>query len=81
MADLLIRNISPQLKRQIEERARKNRHSLSDEAKSLIRKGLNDGTGRRKLGTELFNLLPAKYRGDDLVFEIAGPVREPPDLK
>jgi antitoxin FitA len=81
MADLLIRNIEPELKRLIEERALKNRKSLSDEAKALIRKGLNESGEQRKLGTELFNLVPPEHRGDDLIFEIPGVAREPPDFE
>jgi antitoxin FitA len=81
MSDLLIRNIEPELKRLIEERARRSRNSLSEEAKALIRKGLNDNDKPRRLGTELFKLLPAEHRGDDLEFEIPGAVREPPDFK
>ena len=81
MADLLIRNIEPQLKRQIEESARKNEHSLSQEAKELLQRGLAARKGNSKLGTWLFNLVPAQYRGDDLVFERDDPVRPPPDLK
>jgi plasmid stability protein len=81
MADLLIRNLHPRLKRLIEDRARKNRQSLSDEAKALLRKALNDQDERRKLGTELFNLLPAEHRADDLVFEIPGSASEPPDFE
>ena len=38
MTDLLIRNIEPRLKRQIEESARRNKHSLSQEAKELPRR-------------------------------------------
>jgi antitoxin FitA len=76
VADLLIRNIEPALKRRLEQRARRNRHSLSQEAKALIQRGLvstSDKTQpgpRRKLGTYLFSLLEDQYRGDDLVFEI-----------
>jgi len=81
MADLLIRNIDARLKRQIEERARKNRKSLSDEAKALIRKGLNEPGDQRKLGTELFNLVRPEDRGDDLVFEYSEPVSRPPDFE
>jgi hypothetical protein len=36
MPDLLIRDVDSALRRRIEESARKNRHSLSDEAKVLL---------------------------------------------
>lgn len=80
MADLLIRNVEPVLRRRIEENARRNRHSLSDEAKALIRKALVGEQSQRRLGTELMNLVPPEYRGDDLVFERDEPAREPPDF-
>lgn len=73
MPDLLIRKVDPHLRRQIEERARKNRHSLSTEAKSLIRQGLlaaEKSASPEKFGTWLFSLVPKEARGDDLVFEI-----------
>ena len=95
MADLLIRNIEPQLKREIERRARANRRSLPEEAKALLRQALSGQagrrtallhqalskpTGQRKLGTELMNLLPPDYRSDDYVFEIRGEMSRPPDF-
>ena len=40
MGDLLIRDISEALKRDIAERAERQGHSLSEEAKLLMRKGL-----------------------------------------
>lgn len=76
MSDLLVRNIPVALRRQISARAQKNRHSLSDEAKSLIQRGLAAAANDRqagpkdKLGTYLFSLLEDKYRGNDLVFEV-----------
>jgi hypothetical protein len=63
MPDLLIRNISVELKRQIERRARESEVSLSDAAKSLIETGLKGSeTPRRRLGTEMFELLPPEFR-------------------
>jgi hypothetical protein len=81
MPDLLIRDISTQLKRQIERRARESEVSLSDAAKSLIETGLKSGESpRRRLGTELFELVPPEFRSDDLVFEIPERADEPPDF-
>lgn len=81
MPDLLIRDIPVELKRQIERRARETEVSLSDAAKSLIETGLKGGaTPRRRLGTELFELLPPEFRSDDLVFEIPDLADEPPDF-
>jgi|tagenome__1003787_1003787.scaffolds.fasta_scaffold20834772_1 hypothetical protein len=81
MPDLLIRDISVELKRQIERRARESEVSLSDAAKRLIETGLKGSeTPRRRLGTELFELLPPEFRSDDLVFEIPDLADEPPDF-
>jgi antitoxin FitA len=81
MSDLLIRGIEPQLKRKIEERARKSRQSLSETAKALLRKGLRESGEDRKLGTEMFNLVRPEDRGDDLVFEYRGDFPKPPDFE
>jgi hypothetical protein len=81
MADLLIRDISLELKRQIERRARESEVSLSDAAKNLIEKGLKGSQEpRRRLGTEMFELLPPEFRSDDFEFKIPGEADEPPDF-
>jgi hypothetical protein len=72
MSDLLIRKIKPHLKCQIKERARKNRHSLSEVAQSLIQRGLAVPEPKQDLGEWLFALVDEKYRGDELVFEVTG---------
>jgi plasmid stability protein len=85
MADLLIRNVEAELKRQIEERARVHRRSLSAETKLLIRKGLvepaRETNDERKLGTAMLELVRPEDRGDDLVFEIPGELSRPPDFE
>ncbi len=81
MTDLLIRNIDPHLKRQLEESARNHRRSLSEEARILLKKALLEPSDERKMGTALFNLVPEEYRGDDLVFEVPGDVSSPPDFE
>jgi len=81
MTDLLIRKVDPKLKREIERRAREHGRSLSDEAKVVLRRGLEAPEPSRKMGTLLSSLFPAECRGDDLVFEIPGDVSEPPDFK
>lgn len=53
MTDLLIRNISPRLKRRLEAQARRSGRSLSEEAKSLISLALAKIEPERGLGTEL----------------------------
>jgi hypothetical protein len=81
MSDLLVRKLSPALRRQIQERARKNRRSLSEEAKRLIQRGLAVPEPPGGLGTRLFSMVRDEDRGDDLVFEVPGEIREPPDFK
>lgn len=81
MTDLLIRKIDPKLKRELEKRARTHGRSLSDEAKSLINGALRRPEPPKKMGTWLFNLLPAEYRGDDLVFEYRGEFPKPPEFE
>jgi hypothetical protein len=81
VTDLLIRKIDPKLKRELEKRARTHGRSLSDEAKSLINGALRRPEPPKKMGTWLFNLLPAEYRGDDLVFEYRGEFPKPPEFE
>lgn len=81
MTDLLIRNIDPELKRRLEERARQRKRSLSEEAKMLLRIGLKMPEEPRKLGTEMFNLVRPEDRADDLIFEVRGKFPEPPDFE
>jgi hypothetical protein len=80
MPDLLIRNVSRELKGRIERQARDTDVSLSEAAKRLIQKGLVEAERPRRLGTELFELIPPEYRSDDLVFEIPDVADEPPDF-
>ena len=80
MSDLLIRNLKPELKRELVQRARKHGRSLSAEAQELIRRGLAVPSPERNLGEWLYSLVDEKDRGDDLVFEIRGEIPKPPDL-
>jgi hypothetical protein len=79
MPDLLIRDVSAELKERIERQARASDTSLSEAAKALIEKGLGPQEPPRKLGTELFELVPPEYRVD-LDCEIPDVPREPPDF-
>jgi plasmid stability protein len=81
MVDLLIRNIDPHLKRQLQESARGHRRSLSEEARMLLKKALLEPADKRKMGTTLFGLIPKEYRGDDLLFEVPGEASRPPDFE
>jgi len=80
MANLLIRDIDPTLKRQLTERARMRRRSLSDEAKTLIRRGLAAQSPEVGIGTRLFAMLSDEWRGDDLVFETPSDIPEPAEI-
>jgi plasmid stability protein len=81
MSDLLIRNIDPHLKRQLRERARLHGRSLSEEARTLLKKALHEPSTKRGMGTALAELLPEEFRGDDYVFEIRGEVPKPPEFE
>jgi len=83
MSDLLIRNIDPHLKQQLEESARAHRRSLSEEARLLLKKAFIQPPAEPKkgMGTALMELIPEEFRSDDLVFEIPGEVRKPPDFE
>jgi hypothetical protein len=86
MTDLLIRNVDPQLKRELEQRARAHGRTLSDEAKEVLRRGLgtpepmSKAEPERKFGTWMRSLVRPEDRCDDLVFEYPGPVRNAPGI-
>jgi hypothetical protein len=79
MPDLLIRDISIELKGRIEQRARATDTSLSEVAKALIQRGLAAEEPPRQLGTELFELVPAEYRVD-LDCDMPDVANDPPDF-
>jgi plasmid stability protein len=81
MPDLLIRNIDPHLKRQLQESARSHRRSLSEEARILLKKALVARPDKRKMGNALLELVPQEHRGDDLTFQIPGSVSQPPEFE
>ena len=86
MSDLVISDVDPVLERQIAERARAHRRSLSDEAKLLIRKALGglamEAPTQKGLGTAMMELVNPEDRGDDLIFEIRDDdAGTPPDCK
>lgn len=81
MSDLLIRKMTPHMKRQIQQRARAHGRSMSDEAKLLITRGLNSPDQELRMGTWLAGLVRPEDRGDDLVFEYRGDFPKPPDFE
>jgi len=81
MSDLLVRGISPELERRIKESARKNKRSLSAEAKALLQRGLVTPEPLEKMGAFLFSILEEEYRSDDFVFERNDLVSPPPNFE
>jgi len=83
LSDLLIRNIDPHLKQQLEESARAHQRSLSEEARLLLKKALLQPAAKpeKGMGTVLMELVPEEFRSDDLVFEIPDKVRKPPNFE
>ncbi|WP_237684041.1 FitA-like ribbon-helix-helix domain-containing protein [Pseudaminobacter soli (ex Zhang et al. 2022)] len=82
---MLIRDLDPELKRQIEERSRRNRRSLSEEAIDLIRRGiLVDQKGAARLGDRLRAIIGDVHFTDEELDAIAAsraePDREPPSF-
>lgn len=59
MADLLIRDIDPKLKRRLEAYARRSGRSLSEEAKILIGRAIAGSSPARGLGSTLVELFRA----------------------
>jgi len=79
VANLVIRNIDPELKRLVAKLAADSGQSLSDEAAALIRSAVCSDK-RLGLGDRLFNMVDPRHRGDDLVFEYKGSIGPPPDF-
>jgi antitoxin FitA len=85
MGDMLIRGIDEELKRSLEEHARRNRRSLSEEAIFQIRSGLaHDQASNRRAGDVLRALAQDNFFTDDELAAIdgsrKGADREPPDF-
>ncbi len=81
MFDILIRNVRPELKREIEERARTNQRSLSREIEELLERALiQSRSTERGLGTELSQLVPKEYWTDDFIQPRDHTERPPPDF-
>jgi len=69
VSDILVRNVSAAMKRELKARARAHGRSLSDEVKSVIGKGLRVPHPQPNMGDWLVSLVRPEDRGDDLVFE------------
>jgi plasmid stability protein len=81
LTDLLIREIDPELKEALKERARAHGRSLSDEVKAVLDDALRRPEPPKKMGTWMASLVRPEDRGDDLVFEIPGDIGEPPNFE
>jgi plasmid stability protein len=82
MADLLVRDIDPKLKQKIEESARAQGRSMSDEVKAALSEKFDaPPLNEMKLGTLMFTSLPDEFRGDDLDFNVPGGLSEPPNFE
>ncbi len=85
MGDMLIRGIGPDLKRRLEESARRNGRSLSDEAIALMQRGFSVQSGRlEKAGDRLYGLVGDVRFSDEEMKAIEDLRREtdraPPDF-
>ncbi|HEY7300901.1 MAG TPA: plasmid stabilization protein [Xanthobacteraceae bacterium] len=80
MSDLLIRNVPARMKRQLQDRARANGRSLSEEAKLLLRKALVVPKPKPSMAEWMRSLVEPEDRGDDLVFEYHGNFPKPPNF-
>jgi len=81
MSDVLIRNVRLELKREIEERARRNKQSLSREIEDLLERALVQSKfAERGLGTELSQLVPKEYWTDEFIQPRDDTERPPPDF-
>ena len=80
MSDLLVRNIDPKLKRRLEARARRSGRSLSEEAKTLIRRALAETEAAGGLGSELVELFRSAGAVELEEPPVAAP-RRPPDFE
>ena len=66
MAQLLVRDIEDDVKRRLQERARKHGMSLAELVRDILRDAAKDTKPTEGLGTQIANL----FRGQGLDFEI-----------
>ncbi|NYJ13467.1 plasmid stability protein [Rhizobium leguminosarum] len=67
MGDLLIRNISEAMKRDIAEAAQRSGNSLSDEAKELLREALHRKTEAKPETASVYNAIRAAFVSENAV--------------
>lgn len=71
IAEIVIRNVPEEVKREIEVRASRHGHSIEQEALNILIAGLNRGSGRMTLGTLCTGALP-KLAFSSLICLIGG---------
>lgn len=86
MGDMLIRGIDPELKRRLEESARLNKRSLSDEAIVVMQRGFAaERAGAERAGDRLYSLVgDAHFTGEEIQAIASArsePDRAPPQLE
>ena len=87
MADILLRNVPPEMKRQIEDLAHGHRRSISSQAKLLLERALSQSVrperarGAEGLGTRLKGLVSQEDWTDDLILPRDYSDRAPPDFE
>jgi len=83
MSDILVRDMPEELKRQIEDRARAHKHSLSREITTLLRRSLSapQPTSEYGLGTELSQLVPPDLWDDEFIQPREQGGRPPPNFE
>lgn len=87
MPDILLRDVPPEMKRQIEDLAHGHKRSISSEAKSLLERALAQCGERERahraggLGTRLKGLLREEDWTDDFVQPRDQSDRAPPDFE
>lgn len=87
MPDILLRDVPPEMKRQIEDLAHGHKRSISSEAKSLLERALAlsvqpaGARGGGGLGTRLKGLVREEDWSDDLLQPRDQGDRAPPDFE
>ena len=84
MADILLRDIPPEMKRQIKDLAHGHRRSLSNEVKHLLERALSQAPraqGASGLGTQLKQLIAPEDWTDDFLQPRDQDERPAPDFE
>lgn len=82
MAQLIVRNIEEEVKSRLQRRAKRNRRSMEEEVRDILRAAANEGTQSANggLGTEISKIF-AKHGLDHPIEELRGFTVEPPKFE